>query len=127
MRDPFFCLSFWLDVTTCAHTAAAAAKKAELTKAWEEITGAVPKMMEDIKGRVDSLAKSKKLPKGMDKAKVEGAKADLAEITQAWTDADNAFKGGSIGDAIAKGNAVKAKATEIMGVLGMQAPPAAKG
>ncbi len=106
---------------------AAAAKKAELTKAWEEIAGAVPKMMEDIKGRVDSLAKSKKLPKGMDKAKVEGAKAGLAEITQAWTDADNAFKGGNIGDAIAKGNAVKAKATEIMGALGMQAAPAVKG
>jgi len=107
--------------------AAAAAKKAELTKAWEEMAAGLPKMVEAIKSRVDMLSKSKKLPANLDKAKFEGAKAGLAEITQAWTDADNAFKGGNLSEAIAKGNAVKAKATEIMGALGMQPPPAAKG
>ena len=106
---------------------AAAAKKAELTKAWEELAGGLPKMVEAIKSRVDILSKSKKLPKGMDKEKFEGAKAGLGEITQTWTDAESAFKGGNIADAIAKANSVKAKATEIMTTLGMQPPPAAKG
>jgi hypothetical protein len=106
---------------------AAAAKKAELTKAWEEMAAGLPKVVEAIKSRVDILSKSKKLPANLDKAKFEGAKADLAEITQTWTDADNAFKGGNITDALAKANTVKAKATEIMTTLGMQAPGGAKG
>jgi len=106
--------------------AAAAAKKAELTKAWEEMAGGLPKMVEAIKSRVDILSKSKKLPANLDKAKFEGAKAGLGEITQTWTDAENAYKGGNIADAIAKANAVKAKATEIMTTLGMQPPAAAK-
>ena len=105
---------------------AAAAKKAELTKAWEEIAGGLPKMVEAIKSRVDILSMSKKLPKGMDKEKFEGAKAGLGEITKTWTDAESAFKGGNISDAIAKGNAVKAKAVEIMTTLGMQVPAGAK-
>jgi hypothetical protein len=105
---------------------AAAAKKAELTKAWENLAGGLPKMVEAIKSRVDILSKSKKLPKGMDKPKLEGAKAGLGEITQTWTDAEGAFKGGNIADAIAKGNAVKAKAIEIMTTLGMQVPAGAK-
>jgi len=105
---------------------AAAAKKAELTKSWEEMAAGLPKMVEAIKSRVDILSKSKKLPKGMDKPKLEAAKAGLGEITQGWTDAENAFKGGNITDALTKGNAVKAKATEIMTTLGMQPPAAAK-
>jgi len=105
---------------------AAAAKKAELTKAWEEMAGGLPKMVEAIKSRVDILSKSKKLPANLDKAKFEGAKAGLEEITKTWTDAEGAFKGGNIADALAKGNAVKTKAAEIMTTLGMQPPPAAK-
>jgi hypothetical protein len=105
---------------------AAAAKKAELTKTWEELAGGLPKMVEAIKSRVDILSKSKKLPANLDKAKFESAKAGLGEISQTWTDAENAFKGGNIPDAIAKGNSVKAKATEIMTTLGMQPPAAAK-
>jgi len=105
---------------------AAAAKKAELTKTWEEMAGGLPKMVEAIKSRVDILSKSKKLPANLDKAKVEGAKAGLEEITKTWTEAEGAFKGGNIAEAIAKGNSVKAKATEIMTTLGMQPPAAAK-
>jgi hypothetical protein len=105
---------------------AAAAKKAELTKAWEEMAGGLPKMVSAIKSRVDILSKSRKLPANLDKAKFEGAKTGLGEITQAWTDAENAFKDGNITDAVAKGNEVKAKATEIMTLLGMQPPAAAK-
>ena len=99
--------------------AAAAAKKAELTKSWEEMSASLPKMVEAIKSKVDALSKSKKLPKNLDKAKFEGAKTGLAEITQTWTDADSAFKAGNLADALAKGKTVKEKATEIMTTLGI--------
>jgi len=106
--------------------AAAAAQKAQMTKAWEDMAAGLPKMVEAIKSRVDILSKSKKLPANLDKAKFDGAKAGLEEITKTWADADSAFKGGNIADALTKGNAVKAKAMEIMSTLGMQIPAGAK-
>ena len=56
-------------------TAVAAAKKAELMKSWEEMSGGMPKMLEAIKSRLDILSASKKLPENLDKAKLEGAKS----------------------------------------------------
>ena len=100
--------------------AAAAAKKAELTKGWEAASAEMPKMIEAIKGKVEELAKVKRLPAGVDKAKLEGAKAGLAEITQGWADAEGAFKGGNISDALAKAKGLKDKAAEIMASLGIK-------
>jgi hypothetical protein len=101
-------------------TAAAAAKKDELTKAWDEMNGALPKMVEAIKGKVEALAKSKKLPANVDKEKFEGVKAGLPEITQMWDDAQKAFSGGSLADAVSKAKAVKDKAAGMMTTLGIQ-------
>jgi hypothetical protein len=70
--------------------AAAAAKKTELTKAWEEMSIGLPKMVEAIKSRVNVLSKSKKLPANIDKAKFDGVKAGLPEVPQMWDDARKA-------------------------------------
>jgi hypothetical protein len=106
--------------------AAAAAKKAELAKTWEDMSGGLPKMAEAIKSRVDILSQSKKLPAGLDKDKLEGAKAGLASLNQSWTEASDAAKAGNMSDAIAKGQAAKAKAVEVMTALNMTVPEAAK-
>jgi hypothetical protein len=111
---------------SAAAAAAAAAKKAELTKAWEDASGGVPKMAEAIKSRVDILSQSKKLPAGLDKDKLEGAKAGLAMLNESWTQASHAFKAGEMTDAIAKASAAKAKAVEVMTALNMSVPEAAK-
>jgi hypothetical protein len=100
--------------------AAAAAKKAELTKAWEAISAELPKMVEAIKAKIAPLAKAKKLPAGMDKAKLEGANAGLDEITKGWADAEGAFKAGNLSDALAKGKGLKDKAAEMMASLGIK-------
>ena len=106
--------------------AAVAAKKAELTKGWEDLSGGVPKMLEAVKSRVEALAKSRKLPANLDKAKVEGAQSDLAEADKVWEEANNAFKGGNIADAVAKATAVKEKVAGIMSTLGMESQQAAQ-
>lgn len=106
--------------------AAAVAKKNELTKSWEELSGGLPKMLEAIKSRVEILSKSKKLPANLDKAKFEGAQIGLAEISKVWDDSNAAFKEGKLADALAKATAVKEKAAEIMSTLGMQIPEAAQ-
>lgn len=104
---------------------AVAAKKDELTKAWQDMSGGLPGMVSAIQSRVNILSKSRKLPAGLDKDKFESAKTSLATITQTLTEATNAFQGGSLMDAVDKGKAVKEKAVEIMSALGMKAPEAA--
>jgi predicted small lipoprotein YifL len=106
-------------------TAAVTAKKGELTKTWTALDASVPGMVEQIKSKVDALAAMKKLPKDMDAAKLDAAKASLADITKSWGEASEAFKSGNLIDAVAKGNAVKTKAADEMGALGLTAAPEA--
>ena len=107
--------------------AAAAAKKTELTKTWEDVSSGLPKMVETIQSRVDILSKSKKLPANLDKAKFDGVKAGLAEATQMWGDAQKDFSSGNLADAVSKAKTLKDKAMEMMTTLGMRIPSGAKG
>ena len=101
--------------------AKAKARKDELTKSWTDLSDSVPKMVDAIKSRVDILSQSKKLPAGLDAAKLGAAKDGLASATAAWGEAQESFKAGKWTDAIAKATSVKDKAAEIMTSLGMQA------
>ena len=105
---------------------AAAAKKAELTKSWEGLSSGMPRVVEAIKSRVDILSQSKKLPAGMSAETLAQAKAGLSEITQKWTAATEASKGGNLMDAIAKASSVKVKAAEVLTLLKMPVPEALK-
>jgi hypothetical protein len=115
---------------------AVAAKKAELeaktkemvtalTKEWEDMSAGLPKMVAALESRVSILDQAKKLPAKLEKTTVEAAKAGLAEVKQAWSDAQEAFKGGKVDEAVAKAKIVKDKTAEIMTKLGMQVPQAA--
>lgn len=106
--------------------AAAAAKKAELAKSWQDVSTRLPKVVDAIKGRVDILSKAKKLPATVDKAAVAGAKSGLEAIDKVWNDAQASFKSGNIADALAKAQTVKTQAAELMTKLGMEVPAALK-
>jgi len=103
-----------------ALTTAAAIKKAELKKNWEEISGGMPEMLDAIKDKLGLLSASKKLPKTLDKAKLEGAKADYEAAAKMWDDAKSTFSSGNMAEAIAKAKAAKEKAAAVMSNLGMQ-------
>lgn len=108
--------------------AAAAAKKDELTKSFNDLSASVGPMIQQVKDKIAALSAMKKLPKDMDKAKLEAAKTTLADIQKATDDAIATFKAGTLTDAVAKANAVKAKVVETMAALGVTpaAPAAAK-
>ena len=106
---------------------AAAAKKTELTQTWTSMSDGMPKVVEAIKGRVDILSQSKKLPANMTADKLASVKSGLGEMTAQWTAATEAYKGGNLTDAITKGSAVKTKAAELLTMLGMPVPDALKG
>ena len=102
------------------------AKKDELTKTWTNLDQGIPKMMEAIKSRVGILSKSKKLPANLTKEKFEEAKSGLDSALKEWETAKESFKGGKLGEAVTKGNTVKEKAVQILQILGMPVPAAAK-
>src|SRR5262249_4445471 len=105
---------------------AASAKKAELAKAWEDLSAGMPKVLDAIKGRVDILSKSKKLPANLTAEKFASAKSGLDEMTQQWTAATGSASSGNLMDAITKGTAVKTRAAEVLTTLGMPVPDALK-
>jgi hypothetical protein len=104
---------------------AAAAKKAAAEQAlakakddWGPASVAVPKMVDDLAKRVEALSKGK-LPKGVTKDAVAAAKTGLDSLKSTWGDATNASASGDYTTAMAKAQAVKDKATELMKSLGM--------
>ena len=109
--------------------AAAAAKKDELTKAWNDLAASLPQTVASLQAKIEELGKAKKLPKGMDKAKLAQAQQGLAGITKAWDEASAAFTAGNLTDALAKAGGLKEKGAEVMALLGMapaaEAPAAA--
>jgi hypothetical protein len=105
---------------------AAAAKKTELSKAWQDMSNGLPKVVDAIKSRLDILSQSKKLPAGLTAEKLAEAKTGFAEITKQWAEAAAASTGGNLMDAVTKGTAIKKKAAEVLTALNMQVPPALK-
>jgi len=104
---------------------AAAAKKEELTKAWNDLAASLPQTVASIQAKIEELGKAKKLPKGMDKAKLAQAQEGLAGVTKAWDEASAAFTAGNLNEALGKANGLKEKGAEVMALLGMSPPPAA--
>ena len=107
---------------------AAAAKKTEMEAAlekaksdWTAMAADLPGMIGALESRVSALSASRKLPKGMDAAKLDSAKTGLAAAKSAWEAASAAFTSGNVMDAVAKAQEAKAKAGEAMAALGMTA------
>jgi predicted nucleic acid-binding Zn-ribbon protein len=89
------------------------------TREWEALNAEVPKAVEEIQVRVDSLASSSRLPKEVDKHEFEAAKASLETMKTTWTEATAAFSEGNATEAADKGRAVQGKVEEVKGQLGM--------
>jgi uncharacterized lipoprotein NlpE involved in copper resistance len=86
---------------------------------WTELNANVPPLVDSIQGRVDTLTKSHKLPKDVDKATFETIKTDFETVKTDWAAANREFTAGAAADAVRKGRAARAKAEEIHARLGM--------
>lgn len=106
-------------------SAAAKVKKEELTKKWTELSEGLPKMVEDIQVKVDSLSKVKKLPSSITKEGLEEAKAGLASLRDEWGKVQQIFTSGNLVEAVNAATSLKDKAVKIMETLGISAPVAA--
>lgn len=105
-------------------TAAAAAKKDELTKSWQEMSGGITKMLQTIRAKLTILSIPKEMPPSLDKTKLNAARSGYQEAATTWEQAKNAFSEGNLPDATAKAKTVREKAMEVMTTLGIKAPAA---
>jgi len=105
--------------------AAVAVRKENLAKNWAEISGGVPEMLEAIKSRLDTLKSGKRLPKSMDKAKLEQAEMHYEVASLMWDEAKKAFSGGNPADVMPLATAAKEDAVKAMELLELQMPGAA--
>ena len=102
------------------------AKKAEAMAAMEKaktdygaLSGNVGAMIASLQSRIDILSKAKKLPKGLNAAKFDGAKTGFEAAKSAMTAASEAAASGDYTGALAKAQEAKAKGAEVLQALGM--------
>lgn len=106
---------------------AAKAKKEELAVNWTALSGEVPKMIEAIQGRVDTLSKSKKLPTDLTAEQFAEVESGLAALKKEWATAVEGFNAGNIADAVSMANSVKEKSEKTIEILGVPSTQAAPG
>jgi hypothetical protein len=103
--------------------AAAMSKKDELTKAFADMQGTMPGMVEALTKKLADL--KGKASKGMDKAAFDAAGASIGGLGQRWTEITGAFQGGDIVGAMNKARALKTDVEGLMSQFGVAAPAAA--
>jgi len=85
---------------------------------WESLSEEVPKMVQAIESRVDSLSGSR-LPKDVDQESLEAARAALQSMKSLWAEASAAYQAGNAILAADKARMVQAKGEEVIDQLGM--------
>jgi predicted nucleic acid-binding Zn-ribbon protein len=101
------------DAMAAKQTADAAA-----TQEWSTLATEVPKSIEAIQARVDSL-KPAALPKDVTKEELATAKTELETVKSTWAEAESAAGAGNPAEAAEKGRTVQAKTEELKSTLGM--------
>jgi hypothetical protein len=99
--------------------AEAEAALARAKDAWGPVSADVPKMVEALAKRVETLSKSHRLPKGVTKEGLASAKSGLDALKSQWGEATSAAASGDYTTAMNKAEALRAKAAEMMKSLGM--------
>jgi hypothetical protein len=86
---------------------------------WATMAEDLPKMVQAIRDRVDALSKSRRLPGNLDKARFDAARADFEQMKSTWNEATAAASSGDAVEAVSRGEAAKARGTDVMRALGM--------
>jgi PBP1b-binding outer membrane lipoprotein LpoB len=103
--------------TVTARKAEADEMLAAFQAEWTELSTSVPQLVSDVQSRVDSLSRSRRLPRGMDKDAFEKAKADFEAVKTSWAQATTEFGSGMAADAVRKARAAKAKSQMLLNRL----------
>jgi len=98
----------------------AEANNAAAQAEWSELSAKVPTLVEKLQARVDQLNKTRKYPKGMDKAAFDAAKEGFESLKTEWTEASGEYASGEAAGAVRKARSAKSKAEELVTLLEVQ-------
>jgi DNA repair exonuclease SbcCD ATPase subunit len=100
--------------------AAAAAKKAEWTQQWSDLSATLPKSLDQVKDKLNAYSHGAHMPAGLDKSKLADAKAQYEQLKQTWTDASASFTQGNLSDAMSKVPGIQAALAKLKDLLGIK-------
>jgi hypothetical protein len=86
---------------------------------WERMREEVAAMLSTFEEKVDQLARSRRLPGGVDRADVTAAQKKLPELKTTFEQATSEFEQGNIAEALHAGSQVRAEARRLMTPLGL--------
>ncbi len=99
----------------------AAARKAQLSAEWAGFAG-MPATVGQIEGKIADLDAMRRLPRGMTKSTLDGAKSSLDSAKELWSDAAEAHEDGDLVLAVNKAKQANPIIDALVKTLGIQAP-----
>lgn len=95
----------------------------QLDKDWKDVTATVPGLMASVEGKVNEVAKAKKLPAWLDQGKIDFARELMARAKTAWDDAGKRLAAGDLEVAVAKAKESEALSNKALEVISPPPPP----
>ncbi len=108
-----------LKTSVAARKAEAEAAAAAASGEWNALAEDVPKMVQAIQSRVDTLGASRKLPRNVSQGSFDQAKSGLDMMKTTWAEASSDYSAGDPVNAVAKAKRVQEKGAEVLKLLGM--------
>ncbi len=108
-----------LRTSVAARKSEAEAAAAAAAGEWNALAEDVPKLVQAIQSRVDSLSASRKLPRNLSQGSFDQAKSGLDMMKTTWAEASSEYSAGDPVDAVAKAKQVQEKGAEVLKLLGM--------
>lgn len=95
------------------------AKRTELAAEMDTLSVAMPRNLAAMKTKLDALAKTKKLPQGLDAQKLQAAKDTYTAAMTEWGNIMAAFKSGDLASAHTRALDLKARVSQSLVALGL--------
>ena len=95
------------------------ARKAALTAVMDTLAVAMPRNLEAMKAKLDTIAKSKRLPRGLDEQELQEAKETYAAATAEWTEVMTSFQAGELANAMSRAQNLKNRVSHSLLALGL--------
>jgi len=95
------------------------ARKAALSSALDTLAVAMPRNLNAIQAKLDSIAKAKRLPRGLDEQELQAAKDTRAAASAEWVEVMNAYKAGDLAGAMSRAQSLKTRVSRSLMALGL--------
>jgi hypothetical protein len=94
-------------------------QKATLTALMDTLMVAMPRNLDAMRGRLDTIGHQRQLPRGLDEQELQEAKDTYAAAAAEWAEIVKGFKAGELADAMARAQALKDRVSHSLMALGL--------